>query len=160
MSEYEETAKSALKDEILMQEGSNNDPNFSVFGEDYERVKYLSEGTERKNPHINNIEENIFSLLTPPVATTNLNETDIKIMELRAENVIMRGLMNVGSEDYTWDAQSHIENRKMEFQLNLRKSKEGWNRELFQTSTRQVNIGQQAKAGRGFIQRLKDGASR
>ena len=157
---YQSVAESAIKDEVTLQEGTQNDPNFSVFGEDYERVKYLSEGSEKHNDLTQIIEDNIWSLYTNPVATSNLNDNDIKIMELRAENVIMRGKMNAGSEDYTWDSQSYIENRIMEFQLNLRKSKDGWNRELFQTSTRQVNIGHQAKAGKGLIQRVKDGASR
>tara|TARA_R110000751_G_scaffold94590_4_gene184618 strand:+ start:1793 stop:2299 length:507 start_codon:yes stop_codon:yes gene_type:complete len=161
---FHKAAEDAIKEEVTVTEASHNDLNPSLFEESYENMKYLSEGTEVKadvNSSIKMIDDRTWALQSSPVSTSNLTEREIQIELLKEENIKLYALMDLSTADYTFEAQSHLANRSLEFGLNVRKSKYGWHREQLNTSIKSIQVGKaQNGGGRPNLQKLRELASR
>ena len=156
---FTKAAEEAIKEETNVTEASN-DINPSLYEESYENMKYLSEGTEIKNDKVKLIDDRTWALQNSPVSTSNLNEREIQITLLKQENIELKALMDMSTADYTFEAQSHLANRSLEFGLNVRKSKFGWHREQLNTSIKSIQVGKAPNNGRPNLQRLRELTSR
>ena len=156
---FTKAAEEAIKEEVTVNEGSH-ELNPSLYEESYENMKYLSEGTEVNNENVKRIDQKLWALQNAAVSTSNITEREIQMISLKEENIKLYALMDMSTAEYTFEAQSHLANRSLEFGLNVRKSKYGWHREQLNTSIKSIQVGKAQNVGRPNLQRLRELASR
>jgi len=156
---FTKAAEEAIKEEVTVNEGSH-ELNPSLYEESYENMKYLSEGTEVNNENVKRIDQKLWALQNAAVSTSNVTEREIQMISLKEENIKLYALMDMSTAEYTFEAQSHLANRSLEFGLNVRKSKYGWHREQLNTSIKSIQVGKAQNVGRPNLQRLRELASR
>ena len=156
---FTKAAEEAIKEEVTVNEGSH-ELNPSLYEESYENMKYLSEGTEVNNENVQRIDQKLWALQNAAVSTSNVTEREIQMISLKEENIKLYALMDMSTAEYTFEAQSHLANRSLEFGLNVRKSKYGWHREQLNTSIKSIQVGKAQNVGRPNLQRLRELASR